>query len=169
MTLSEWVVGGVVVVGSHEVAGKCFVKTNNDINRYHFQLQLSHKIAKFMAYLTSRSCGDLQPTVSASPGEVEAFKDYPSTHGHLKSRSKSLGNLKYQYLSELLVNVCSHHMMVKSVSCHCMHENPTFVKFMVFCCSVFISFHFNMCACVVAMISPMIPLIYFSYCPLLTL
>ena len=108
-------VGGVIVVGSHEVAGKSFVKTNSGIYQYHFQLQLAHKIAKFMAYLTSRSCGDLQPTVSACPGEVDAFKDYPSTHGHLKSRSKSLVPIPVRTVSQCAQSSCDGEKCVLSL------------------------------------------------------
>ena len=58
--------------------------------------------------------------LSSCQGEMELFEDHPSTCGHLTSHSKSsLSNFQYKYLHELLVNVYTCCLMVKSVSCCC--------------------------------------------------
>ena len=56
-------------------------------------------------------------------GKMALFEDHPSTCGCLTSpRNKSsLGNFLLQYLAELLVNVYSYPLIVKSVSCSCVH------------------------------------------------
>ena len=59
------------------------------------------------------------------------FKDHLSTHGHLislknKQQQSSLNDFQHQYLSELLVNAYSYHMMVKSVSCCCVCRKRLF-------------------------------------------
>ena len=56
--------------------------------------------------------------------EMEPFEEHPSTRRRLTSfrtsHSKSnLGNLQHQYLAELLIDVYSYRLMVKSVSCCC--------------------------------------------------
>ena len=78
---------------------------------------------------SSASCVVNYRLLSACQGNMEPFKGYPSTHGHLKSlRNKpqqikrSVGNFQHRYLTELLVNVYSYHLMVKSVSCCCGHR-----------------------------------------------
>ena len=59
--------------------------------------------------------------LSACQGDIELFEGDPSTHRRLTSlrnnHSKSnLGNFHHQYLAELLVNVYSYRLMVKSVT-----------------------------------------------------
>ena len=113
------------VVGSHRVAGTGCVRTNN------IQMVSIGAICN-STYHTKQL--NLQPNTSAScqlttcPGEMEPFKDHPSTRVHLTSlRNKSsLSNFQYQYLSELLVNVYSYHSMVKSVSCYCVRGSQLF-------------------------------------------
>ena len=46
-----------------------------------------------------------------------------SEASHSKS---SLDNIQHQYLPELVVNLCSYCLMVKSVSCCCMHGSQLF-------------------------------------------
>ena len=46
-----------------------------------------------------------------------------SKTSHSKS---SLGNFQHQYLAELLSNVYSYHLMVKNVSCCCIHGSWLF-------------------------------------------
>ena len=59
--------------------------------------------------------------LSNCQGDMEPFEDDPSTRGCLtslrnKPQESNLGNFQHQYLAELLVNVYSYHLMVKSVS-----------------------------------------------------
>ena len=70
-----------------------------------------------MAKLISQLYDELQ-LVSACPGKMEPFKDDLNTHGHLtslrnKPQQSNLENSQHKYLSELLVNVYSYHVMVK--------------------------------------------------------
>ena len=70
-----------------------------------------------MAKLISQLYGEVQ-TVSVCPGKMEPFKDDLSTYGHLtslrnKPQQSNLENSQHKYLSELLVNVYSYHVMVK--------------------------------------------------------
>ena len=72
---------------------------------------------------SSASCVVNYSWLSACQGDMEPFKDHPSTHGCLTSlRNKSsLGKLQCQYLTELLVNVYRYSLMEKSVSRCCVH------------------------------------------------
>ena len=69
---------------------------------------------------------------SVCPGEMEPFKDHLSTHGHLTSLSNSHNKsipgkfITNTYLPELLVNVYSYHVMVKSMSYCCVHTSWLF-------------------------------------------
>ena len=78
--LQRWRVG---VVGSHDVVNKGYGNTKNSqmasIAWCHFQLHVSHKAAKSMGKLISQSCGTIQLAVCL-PGEMEPYKDHPSTH-----------------------------------------------------------------------------------------
>ena len=83
---------------------------------------MSQKAAKRMSKLISQLCVELQPAICLSR-RYGAFEGDPSTHRHLTSSEtnhskSSLGNF-HQYLAELLVNVYSYHLVVKSVSCCC--------------------------------------------------
>ena len=70
--------------------------------------------------------------LSACPGNMEPFKDYPSTSGCLtslgnKPQQKHPGKLAVaEQLPELLVNVYSYCVMVKSVSCCYVHGSWLF-------------------------------------------
>ena len=73
--------------------------------------------------------------LSACQVDMQSFEGDPSTHGCLTSlRNKSSpGNFQHQYLPELLVNVYSYRLMLKSVSCCCVHgiqlfSNPVTYK-----------------------------------------
>ena len=57
--------------------------------------------------------------LSACQGKMESSKDHLSTCEHLTSlrNKRSLGNFQCQYLAKLLVNVYSHHLMMKCVCC----------------------------------------------------
>ena len=73
---------------------------------------------------SSASCVVNYSQLSTCQGDMEPFEGNPSTRGRLTSlgtsHSKSnLVNSQHQYLAELLVNVYSHRLMVKSVSCCC--------------------------------------------------
>ena len=80
-----------------------------------------------MAKLISQWCGELQPTIYLSRRYGAIWRQlkhlWMSNKPHVEtetSHSKSsLGNFPHQYLSELLVNVYSYHLMVKSVSWCC--------------------------------------------------
>ena len=112
--------------GSYQVARKGYVNSEssqNSIHWYHFHLHKSHKAAKSMAKLISRSCGESQLVVCLSRGDVaiwrlprRALEDVwqASETSHSKS---NLGKFQDQYLVELLVNMYSYHLMVKCVSC----------------------------------------------------
>ena len=57
---------------------------------------------------------------------MEPSEDHLSTCGHLtslrnKPQQTQPGQISVQYLPELLVNVCSYHLMVKSVSRSCVN------------------------------------------------
>ena len=122
------------MVRSHKVAGKSSVKTENS--------QMASIGAIFSStYNTkqllnpwpssSASCVAIYSWLSACLGEMRPFKDHPSTCGCLKSlknkpQQSSLGNFQHQTLPELLVNVYSNHVMVKNVSCYCVHASWLF-------------------------------------------
>ena len=74
--------------------------------------------------------------LSTCQGDMQPFEGDPYTHGRLTSPSKgSPGNFQHQYLAELLVNVYSYCLMVKSVFCCCVRGSQLFsnlVTFVVF-------------------------------------
>ena len=76
---------------------------------------------------TSTNCVVNYSKLAACQGEREPFEDHPSTRGCLTSHNKScLGNFQHQYLAELLVNIYSNPLMVKSLSCCCVHGRRLF-------------------------------------------
>ena len=93
----------------------------NGIYWCHFHLLISHKVVSSMAKLISQSCGELQPAVCLPRGYAAIWRQ-PVHSWHVwqaseTSHSKSNpGNFQHQYLAELLVNVYSYCLMVKSVS-----------------------------------------------------
>ena len=69
--------------------------------------------------------------LSACQGEIEPFKDHLSTCGCLtnlrnKPQQKQPGQLSVPMLAELLVNVQSYRLMVKSTSCCCVCGSQVF-------------------------------------------
>ena len=117
-------------MGSHEVAGKGYVNTKNSkmasIGAIFSSIYHTKQLHKSSA---SRVVNYNQ--LSACQGEMEPFKTtlafvdiwQASEASHNKS---SLGNFQHQYLGELLVNVYSYHLMVKSVSYYCVHGKQLF-------------------------------------------
>ena len=68
--------------------------------------------------------------LSAFQGNTEPFEGDLNIRGHLtglrnKPQQKQPRKL-HQYLFELLVNVYSYHLMVRSVSCCCVHGSQLF-------------------------------------------
>ena len=62
--------------------------------------------------------------LSACLGDMQPFEGDPYTRGRLtslrnKPQQKQPGQLSASYLAELLVNMYSYRLMVKSVSCYC--------------------------------------------------
>ena len=83
-----------------------------------------------MAELISQLCGQLQPAVclsricshlKATCTVVDVWQASETSH-----RKSSPGNFQHQYLAELLVNVYSYRLMVKSVSSCCMRGSRLF-------------------------------------------
>ena len=73
---------------------------------------------------SSASCVVNYSQLSPCQGDMEPFEGNPNTRGRLTSlgtshSKSSLGNSQHHYLAELLINVYSHRLMVKSVSCCC--------------------------------------------------
>ena len=122
-------------MGSHEVASKHYVSTENS--------QMASIGATFISmYCTSHltlwpyssaSCVVNCSGLSACQGEREPFKDHQNTRGISQpsgtSHSKSsLGNLQYLYTwTNCLVNVYIYHLMEKSMSCCCVHGRWIFL------------------------------------------
>ena len=108
-------------VSSHKVVVKVYVFTMNNQMASIGAIFTStyNKAAKSMVKLISQSCGELQQ-LSACQGDMETFEGALSTSGYLislrnKPQQKQPGQLSAQYLAELLVNVYSYHLMMKSV------------------------------------------------------
>ena len=89
------------VMGSHNVAGKGFVHTENSqmASIGHFRLHISHKAAKSMAKFNSQLCGELQLVAC----EMDPFKDYLSTGGHLTSHRNKTAKAAWETFS---ANTC---------------------------------------------------------------
>ena len=69
--------------------------------------------------------------LSACQEYMQPFEGDLSTRGHLtglknKPQQSSLFNFQHQYLPELLDNVYSYCLMMKSVPCCCVHESQLF-------------------------------------------
>ena len=107
-------------LGSHEVAGKGYVFTKTSqmasigvILTYTYHTKQLNPWPNSSA---SRAVNYSQ--LSACQGDMQPFEGDPYTLGRLTSHSKSSpGNFQHQYLAELLVNMYSYRLMVKSVSC----------------------------------------------------
>ena len=128
-------------MGSHEVVGKGYVFTKTSqmasigaifTSTYHTK-QLNPWPNSSASRVVNYSW------LSACQGDMDPFEGDLSTHGCLtslrnKPQQSRQGNFQHQYWPELLVNVYSYHLMVKSVSCCCvlgrrLLSNP--VTFMV--------------------------------------
>ena len=125
--------GGWGWVGSHKVAGKGYVFTKTSqiasigvifTSTYH-----TKQLNPWPNSSASRVVNYSQ--LSACQGDMQPFEGDPYTHGCLTSlrtsdSKSSLGNFQHQYLAELLVNVYSYCLMVKSVSCCCVRGSQLF-------------------------------------------
>ena len=118
-------------MGSHEVADKGYVFTKTSqmacigvifTSTYHTkQLNPWPRPNSSASHVVNYS------QLSACQGDMQPFEGDPYTRGRLTSHSKSsLGNFQHQYLAELLVNVYSYCLMVKSVSCYCVRGSRLF-------------------------------------------
>ena len=77
---------------------------------------------------SSASCVVKYSQLSACQGDMQPFEGDPYTRGCLtslrnKPQQKQPEQHQHQYLAELLVNVYSCCLMVKSVSCCCVRES----------------------------------------------
>ena len=117
-------------MGSHEVADKSYILTKTSqmassgvifTSTYHTK-QLNPWPNSSASHVVNYS------QLSACQGDMQPFEGDPYTRGHLTSlRNKSSpGNFQHQYLAELLVNVYSYRLMVKSVSCCCVRGSRFF-------------------------------------------
>ena len=120
-------------MGSHEVAGKGYVLTKTSqmasigvifTSTYH-----TKQLNPWPNSSASRVVNYSQ--LSACQGDMQPFEGHPHTRARLTSpeasHSKSSpGNFQHQYLAELLVNVYSYCLMVKSVSCCCVRGSRLF-------------------------------------------
>ena len=125
-------------MGSHEVTGKGYVFT---------KISQMASIGIIFTSTYHPKQPDTWPNSSASrvvnysqlsacQGDMEPFEGDPSTHGcptclRNKPQQKQLGNFQHQYLPELLVNVYSYHLMVKSVFCCCVHGSRLFSNLVI--------------------------------------
>ena len=113
-------------MGSHEVVGKGYVFTKSSqmasigvifTSTYH-----TKQLNPWPNSSASRVVNYSQ--MSACQRDMQPFEGNPYTRGCLaslrnKPQQSSPGNFQHQYLAELLVNVYSYCLMVKSVSCCC--------------------------------------------------
>ena len=71
-----------------------------------------------------------QSQLSACQGEVEPFEEHPSSYEHPTSlRNKPLQKQPGQLsapIPDWIISVYSHHLMVKSMSCCCVHGSWLF-------------------------------------------
>ena len=118
---------------SHKVAGKgyVFTKTNQMASIGVIFTSTYHKKQLNPWPNSSASRVVNYSQLSASQGEMDPFEGDPYTRGRLTSRKNKLqqkqpGNFQHQYLAELLVNVYSYCLMVKSVSCCCVRGSWLF-------------------------------------------
>ena len=130
--------GGWGWLGSHEVVGKGYIFTKTSqmasigvifTSTYHTK-QLNPSPNSSASHVVNYS------QLSACQGDIQPFEGDQYTRGRLTSlRNKSsLGNFQHQYLAELLVNVYSYCLMVKSVSCCCVRGSRLFSDLVTFVC-----------------------------------
>ena len=111
--------GGWGWVGSYKVAGKGYVFTKTS------------QIASIGVIFTSTyHTKQLNPWPNSSASRVVNYSRLSACQGDMQpetSHSKSSpGNFQHQYLAELLVNMYSYRLMVKSVSCYCVRGSRLF-------------------------------------------
>ena len=120
-------------MGSHEIVGKdcIFTKTSQmaSIGVIFTSTYHTKQLNPWPNSSASRvvNCSQL----SACQGDMQPFEGDPYTRGRLTasetSHSKSsLGNFQHQYLAELLVNVYSYFLTMRSVSYCCVHGSQIF-------------------------------------------
>ena len=87
-----------------------------------------------MAKLISQSCGELQLAVCLPRGygAIWRWPEHSWTSDKTSHSKSSQGNFQHQYLPELLVNVYSYRLMVKSVSCCCVRGRHLFSNLVTF-------------------------------------
>ena len=121
--------------GSHKVTGKGYIQTENSQMTSTGSISTStYHTKQLNPWPNSKaSCVMNHSQLSACQGEMEPFEGDPSNHGHLTSLRnkpylKQPGQLSGPtYLAELLANVYSHCLMMKSVSCCCVHGRRLFL------------------------------------------
>ena len=120
-------------MGSHKVVGKGYVFTKTSqmasigvifTSTYHTK-QLNPWPNSSSSYVVNYSY------LSICQGDMQPFEGDPDTRGCLtslrnKPQQNSLANFQHHYLAELLVNVYSYRLMVKSVSCCCVRGKLLF-------------------------------------------
>ena len=84
--------------------------------------------------------------LSACQGDMEPLEGYQSTCGHLTSlknqpQQKQPGQLSASYLPELLVDVYSYRLFVKSVSCCCVRGSWVFSDLVRYNNSIIMSYN----------------------------
>ena len=88
--------------------------------------------------------------LSACQGDMQPFEGDPYTRGRLtslrnKPQQSSPGNFQHQYLAELLVNMYSYHLMVKSVSCYCVRGSRLFSDLVTYVTPTFVTEALQLC------------------------
>ena len=125
-------------LGSHKVAGKGYIFTKTS------------QVASIGVIFTTYHTKQLYPwpnssasrvvnysQLSACQGDMQPFEGDLYTRGRLTSHSKSSpDNFQHQYLAELLVNVYSYCLMVKSMSCCCVHGSRLFSNLVTYVCGL---------------------------------
>ena len=85
--------------------------------------------------------------LSACQGDMQPFEGDPYTRGHLtslrnKPQQKQPSNFQHQYLAELLVNVYSYCLMVKSVSCCCVRGSRLFSDLVTYTHNIYLYIYY---------------------------
>ena len=126
-------------MGSHEVAGKSYVFTKTGqmapIGVIFTSINHTEQLNPWPNSSASRLVN--YSRLSACQGDMQPFEGDPYTRGHLTSLKNKLsksspGNFQHQYLAELLVNMYSYCLMVKSVSCCCVRGSRLFSDLVTF-------------------------------------
>ena len=109
-------------MGSHKVAGKgCIFTKTSQMASIGVIFTSTHHTKQLNPWPNSSASRVVNYSqLSACQGDMQPFEGDLYTHERLTSlRKSSLGNFQHQYLAELLVNMYSYRLMVKSVSCCC--------------------------------------------------